>query len=72
MARGKKHTPEQIVGLLREIEVAVANRKTTLLGMYRARFRKSRKLILRDPSFCCVIYFDNCAILCFNCAIARN
>ena len=33
MARGKKHTPEQIVGLLRQIEVAVANGKTTPVGM---------------------------------------
>ena len=30
MARGKKHTPEQSVSLLRQIEVAVANGKTTL------------------------------------------
>jgi hypothetical protein len=29
MARGKKHTPEQRVSLLRQIEVAVANGKTT-------------------------------------------
>jgi putative transposase len=29
MARGKKHTPEQIVSLLRQIEVAVANGKAT-------------------------------------------
>jgi transposase-like protein len=29
MARGKKHTPEQIVSLLRQIEVAVAHGKTT-------------------------------------------
>ena len=29
MARGKKHTPEQVVSLLRQIEVAVANGKTT-------------------------------------------
>ena len=28
MARGKKHTPDQIVSLLRQIEVAVANGKT--------------------------------------------
>lgn len=27
MAKGKKHTPEQIVSLLRQIEVAVANGK---------------------------------------------
>lgn len=29
MARGKKHTAEQIVSLLRQIEVAVANGNTT-------------------------------------------
>jgi len=29
MALGKKHTPEQIVSLLRQIEVGVANGKTT-------------------------------------------
>jgi putative transposase len=29
MAKGKKHTSEQIVNLLRQIEVAVANDKTT-------------------------------------------
>lgn len=29
MARGKKNTPEQIVSLLRQVEVAVANGKTT-------------------------------------------
>jgi putative transposase len=28
MARGKKHTPEQIVSLLRQVEVAVAGGKT--------------------------------------------
>ncbi len=32
MARRKKHTPEQGVNLLRQIEVAVANRKTTSLA----------------------------------------
>jgi hypothetical protein len=32
MARGKKHSPEQIVSLLRQIEVAVANGKTTALA----------------------------------------
>jgi putative transposase len=32
MAKGKKHTPEQIVSLLRQIEVAVANGKTTPLA----------------------------------------
>jgi len=29
MARRKKHTPEQVVNLLRQIEVGVANGKTT-------------------------------------------
>jgi hypothetical protein len=29
MARGKKHTAEQIVNLLRRVEVAVASGKTT-------------------------------------------
>ena len=32
MARRKKHTPEQVVNLLRQIEVAVANGKTTALA----------------------------------------
>jgi len=29
MARGKKYQPEQVVNLLRQIEVSVANRKAT-------------------------------------------
>jgi putative transposase len=29
MARGKRHTPEQIVNVLRQVEVAIANGKTT-------------------------------------------
>ena len=32
MARGKKHSPEQVVNLLRQIEVAVANGKSTSLA----------------------------------------
>jgi hypothetical protein len=28
MARGKKHTPEQIVNVLRQVEVVIANGKT--------------------------------------------
>ena len=32
MARGRKHTPEQVVNLLRQIEVAVANGKTTAVA----------------------------------------
>ena len=30
MPKGKKHTAEQVVNLLRQIEVAVANGKTTV------------------------------------------
>jgi hypothetical protein len=36
MAKGKKHTPEQIVSLLRQIEVAVANGKTTAIACRKA------------------------------------
>ena len=32
MARGKKHSPEQIVNVLRQIEVAIANGKSTALA----------------------------------------
>ena len=32
MGRGKKYQPEQVVNLLRQIEVAVANGKTTVLA----------------------------------------
>ena len=32
MTRGEKHTPEQVVNLLRQIEVAVANGKTTAVA----------------------------------------
>ena len=32
MARGKKHTPEQIVNVLRQIEVGMANGKATPLA----------------------------------------
>jgi len=32
MARGKKYQAEQVVNLLRQIEVAVANGKTTALA----------------------------------------
>jgi len=32
MARGKKHSPEQIVNVLRQIEVAIANGKSTPLA----------------------------------------
>jgi putative transposase len=32
MGRGKKHTPEQTVNVLRQVEVAMANGKTTPLA----------------------------------------
>jgi putative transposase len=32
MARGKKHSPEQVVNLLRQIEVAIANGKSTSMA----------------------------------------
>ena len=32
MGRGKKYQPEQVVNLLRQIEVAIANGKTTALA----------------------------------------
>ena len=38
MARGKRHTPEQIVSVLRQIEVAIANGKTTPAGCKEAGF----------------------------------
>jgi hypothetical protein len=38
MARGKKHSPEQVVNLLRQIEVSVANGKTTSLACKEARW----------------------------------
>lgn len=33
MARGKKHTAEQIVNLLRQVEVGIANGKTFTAGL---------------------------------------
>jgi putative transposase len=32
MARAKKHSPEQVVNLLGQIEVAIANRRATYLA----------------------------------------
>jgi putative transposase len=40
MARQKKHTPEHVVNLLRQIEVAVANGKTTLQPCKEAEIRE--------------------------------
>ena len=38
MARGKRHTPEQIVNVLRQIEVSIANGKTTPAACKEAGF----------------------------------
>jgi putative transposase len=38
MARGKRHSPEQIVNVLRQIEVAIANGKTTPAACKEAGF----------------------------------
>ena len=45
MARGKKHTPEQIVTLLRQVEVAVANGKTTGLACKEAAITEQTDLL---------------------------
>jgi putative transposase len=34
MGKAKKHSPEQIVNVLRQIEVAIANGKTTLTACW--------------------------------------
>jgi putative transposase len=52
MAKGKKHTPEQIVSLLRQVEVAVANGKE--LEQENAKLKRLvsepslEKLVLKD------------------------
>lgn len=43
MGRGKKYQPEQVVNLLRQIEVAVANGKTTNNNRMRRRIWVGRK-----------------------------
>ncbi len=50
MARGKKHNAEQVVNLLRQIEVAVANGKTTPQAC-RKRESWSRALLIRVADF---------------------
>ncbi|MGA2753550.1 MAG: hypothetical protein ABSE53_07255 [Terracidiphilus sp.] len=40
MARGRKQTPEQIVGLLRQIEVGTANGKTAAIACKEAGLTK--------------------------------
>lgn len=58
MSRRKKHTPEQVVNLLRQIEVSVANGKTTVLACKEAeiteqtnyRWRKEYGGLQVDPA----------------------
>jgi hypothetical protein len=40
MGRGKKYQPEQVVNLLRQLEVAVANGETTALACKEAGIEK--------------------------------
>ena len=63
MARGKKHTPEQIVNVLRQIEVAIANGKTTPAACKEAGFTEQayyRKIPnsslsrIANPFFLCI------------------
>ena len=42
MARGKKHSPEQIVNVLRQVEVAIANGKSTPLACKEAGIIEQR------------------------------
>jgi hypothetical protein len=44
MARGKRYQPEQVVNLLRQIEVAVANGKTTAQACKEAEIRRAVEL----------------------------
>jgi putative transposase len=44
MGRGKKYQPEQVVNLLRQIEVAVANGKTTALGLQVDQAKRLKEL----------------------------
>jgi putative transposase len=46
MARGKRHTPEQIVSVLRQIEVAIANGKTTPAACWSARYFVPARLLV--------------------------
>ena len=55
MARGKKHTPEQVVNLLRQIEVAVANGKTTAVGRRAAHGYPFRNALWAEGSGCRVV-----------------
>ena len=44
MVRRKKHSPEQVANLLRQIEVAVANGKTTAQGCKKELEQENSKL----------------------------
>jgi len=50
MAKGKKHTPEQIVSLLRQIEVGVANGKTTPIACREGGITEQTYYRLRSSS----------------------
>lgn len=45
MARGKRYQPEQVVNLLRQIEVAVANGKTTAQACKEAEIAQARRFV---------------------------
>jgi hypothetical protein len=54
MARGKRYQPEQVVKLLRQIEVAVANGKTTAQACKEAATRESGSVAsFNCRQFCC-------------------
>jgi len=56
MGRGKKYQPEQVVNLLRQIEVAAANGKTTALACKEAGIVEHPRLrceFLRAPCLLC-------------------
>ena len=48
MSRRKKHTPEQVVNLLRQIEVSVANGKTTVLACKEAEITEQTNYRWRE------------------------
>lgn len=45
MSRGKKLRVEQVVNLLRQIEVAIANGKTTAVACKKRRSRNRRTIV---------------------------
>jgi putative transposase len=49
MGRGKKYQPEQVVNLLREIDVSVANGKTTAQASKEAKIVEQKYACSRFP-----------------------